>query len=107
MAFEVFGPAFLFGPDIVEGQSAAGMHVTRYSNLCVKFVFAVLCSGSASYFSRDVSYTASWRAREDRVEFVLAANTSQQWLAIGFTDKQMMVGIVIQCYIHSCNDFVY
>ena len=53
--------------------------------------FAALCSGSVSFFSMDVFYTASWRAREDRVDFVLAANTSKQWLAIGFTDKQMMV----------------
>ena len=55
--------------------------------------FAVLCSGSASFFAMDVNYTASWRAREDRVDFVLVANTSQRWLAIGFTDKQMMVYI--------------
>ena len=27
MASEVLSPVFLFGPDIVEGQSAAGIHV--------------------------------------------------------------------------------
>ena len=48
----------------------------------------------------DVNYTASWRARDDRVEFVLVASTSRQWLSIGFTDEQMMVGIVVQCYIY-------
>ena len=39
----------------------------------------------------DVNYTASWRVREDRVDFTLSANISQQWLSVGFTDKRMMV----------------
>ena len=29
-AFEVFGPVFLFGPDIIEGQSAAGEYMSLH-----------------------------------------------------------------------------
>ena len=39
MASEVLSPAFLFGPDVVEGQSAASTYVIRYSSLCVKLTF--------------------------------------------------------------------
>ena len=93
-AFNVFGPVFLFGSGVAEGQSAAGMYIViRFTNLCMKLNFTVMCSGNASYFSMDIIYTASWSAQEDRVDFVLAANSSQQWLSIGFTDKQMMVSV--------------
>ena len=68
--------------------------------------FAALCSGSANFSSMDIFYTASWRAQEDRVDFVLVANVSKQWLAIGFTDKQMMVCICRYSDIHSSIMFI-
>lgn len=102
MAFEGFEPVFLFGPDVVEAQSAAGRKIQSSFQICifVKFTFIVMCSGSANFFPMGVNYTASWRARDDKVEFTLVANSSRQWLAIGFTDKQRMVGIVVQCHIY-------
>ena len=85
---------FLFGSNITESQSAAGTNVMRFHNrVCVKFICTVTCSGGVNNLL-GVNYTASWRAREDRIDFVLTANTSQKWLAIGFTDKQMTVGIL-------------
>ena len=30
IAFEVFGPVFLFGPDIIEGQSAASEYIITF-----------------------------------------------------------------------------
>ena len=59
-----------------------------------------MCSGSVSFFSMGINYTASWRALQNRIDFVLAANASQQWLSIGFTDEQFMVCVIIN---QSCN----
>jgi len=105
-AFEVFGPVFLFGSNIVEGQSAAGvymcMHLHVCTNPCVTFTFfTVMCSGSVHFFSMDFNYMASWRARENRIEAMLVANISQQWLSIGFTDKNMMVSLVFLILIQA------
>ena len=53
-----------------------------------------------------VFYTASWRARESIIEFIVTGNVSDEWLGIGFTDKQMMVSLcvsivaIIDCHIH-------
>ena len=76
------------------------------STYFVKLTFVVMCSGSASFFSMNVNYIASWRARDDEVEFILVANSSRQWLSIGFTDKQRMVGIAVQCYVYVINVFI-
>ena len=95
---------FLFGSNVTEGQSAAGTSIIRFHNhVCIRLICTVMCSGSFSNLL-DVNYTASWRARGDRIDFVLTANTSQKWLGIGFTDKQMTVGIVIQLH---CNNIVH
>ena len=34
VAFEVFGPVFLFGPEVVEGQSAAGNVSIHFKSMC-------------------------------------------------------------------------
>jgi len=56
----------------------------------------------------DVHYTASWRARGDKIEFIITGNVSDEWLGIGFTDKQRMVSLVLQMIInrheYSCAD---
>lgn len=59
----------------------------------------------------DVYYTASWRARGDKIEFIITGNVSDEWLGIGFTDKQRMVSLVfnilqmiINCHEYSCAD---
>ena len=71
-----------------------------YFKSMIKFLFVVMCSGSISLFSMDINYTASWRAHQNRIDFVLVANASQQWLSIGFTDEQFMVCVITN---QSCN----
>ena len=39
------------------------------------------------------NYTANWRTRGDRVEFILTGEV-QGWVGIGFSHNQMMVTIL-------------
>ena len=53
-----------------------------------------ICFGRVELLSTDnaSSYTANWRGRGNRVEFVLTGR-GQGWVGIGFSENRMMVMI--------------
>jgi len=58
------------------------------ASLCI----AATCSGRVELEATDGSsnYTANWRGRDDRVEFLLTGR-GQGWVGIGFSHNRIMV----------------
>ena len=60
---------------------------------------AATCSGRKDLSAPDGSsnYTATWRARNERVEFELTG-LGQSWVGIGFSHDQKMVNKLVLMY---------
>lgn len=66
-----------------------------WANEYTILIFIATCFGGVNLTSTDglSTYTARWRSREDRVEFVLMGR-GQGWVGIGFSHNNMMVTIL-------------